>query len=232
MVTSEKHQKALLGGIERFVGFSHPDLITFVPKILMAFYQIDLIDEEVVTQWGTHVSKKFVDKDTSKKVRKASEPFLKVQYYFSSYLCFDAYVNCLFYLVAPRSGRRWRRRVDHVLLRPLIQLSMMKVVCSILSDKHIHMLCYIWSLYFISLFVRTLSTRLDSTPRHGILDKSSPALPTLANGELKWSLSLRSINCWRSIWRKDPIRFNNVAVPASPHVYVYSYICTSYIVMI
>ncbi|KAF8181322.1 domain found in IF2B/IF5-domain-containing protein [Pholiota molesta] len=77
LVTSEKHQKALLGGVERFIGFTHPDLIPVVPKILMAFYQIDLIDEEVVTQWGTHVSKKYVDKDTSKKVRKASEPFLK-----------------------------------------------------------------------------------------------------------------------------------------------------------
>jgi eIF4-gamma/eIF5/eIF2-epsilon len=49
-----------------------------VPKILMALYQKDLLDEEVVTQWGTHVSKKYVDKDISKKVRKASEPFLKV----------------------------------------------------------------------------------------------------------------------------------------------------------
>lgn len=78
MITSEKHQKALLGGVERFVGFSHPDLVSAVPKILMAFYQVDLIEEEVVKQWGTHVSKKYVDKDTSKKVRKASEPFLKV----------------------------------------------------------------------------------------------------------------------------------------------------------
>ena len=78
MVTSEKHQKSLLGGIEKFVGFTHPDLLPLVPKILMALYQKDLLDEEVVTQWGTHVSKKYVDKDTSKKVRKASEPFLKV----------------------------------------------------------------------------------------------------------------------------------------------------------
>ncbi|KIM39933.1 hypothetical protein M413DRAFT_74498 [Hebeloma cylindrosporum] len=77
MVNSEKHQKALLGGVERFFGFSHPDKIAEVPKVLMAFYQIDILDEEVVTQWGTHVSKKYVDKDTSKKVRKASEPFLK-----------------------------------------------------------------------------------------------------------------------------------------------------------
>jgi translation initiation factor 5 len=78
MVTSEKHQKALLGGIERLVGIAQPDLIPAVPKILMALYQADLLEEEVVTQWGTHVSKKYVDKDVSKKVRKASEPFLKV----------------------------------------------------------------------------------------------------------------------------------------------------------
>jgi len=77
MVTSEKHQKSLLGGIERFVGLTHPDLLPMIPKILMALYQKDLLDEEVVTQWGTHVSKKYVDKDISKKVRKASEPFLK-----------------------------------------------------------------------------------------------------------------------------------------------------------
>lgn len=77
LVTSEKHQKSLLGGIEVLVGLSHPDLIPAVPKILMVFYQADLIDEELVTQWGKHVSKKYVDKDTSKKVRKASEPFIK-----------------------------------------------------------------------------------------------------------------------------------------------------------
>ncbi|KAJ7170823.1 domain found in IF2B/IF5-domain-containing protein [Mycena crocata] len=77
MVTSEKHQKALLGGIERLVGLAYPDLLPQVPKILMALYQDDILDEEVVTQWGTHVSKKYTDKDTSKRVRKASEPFLK-----------------------------------------------------------------------------------------------------------------------------------------------------------
>ncbi|KAG6919189.1 hypothetical protein DXG01_008487 [Tephrocybe rancida] len=77
MVTTEKHQKALLGGLERFVGIIHQDLVPVVPKILMALYQIDILDEELVTQWGTHVSKKYVDRETSKRVRKASEPFLK-----------------------------------------------------------------------------------------------------------------------------------------------------------
>jgi len=77
IVTSEKHQKSLLGGIEWVVGIDHPDLISMVPKILMALYQHDVLEEEVIKQWGTHVSKKYVDRDTSKKVRKASEPFLK-----------------------------------------------------------------------------------------------------------------------------------------------------------
>ncbi|KAG6865971.1 hypothetical protein C0991_009973 [Blastosporella zonata] len=77
MVTTEKHQKSLLGGLERFIGIIHPDLVPVVPKILMALYQMDILEEELVTQWGTHVSKKYVDKETSKRVRKASEPFLK-----------------------------------------------------------------------------------------------------------------------------------------------------------
>ncbi|KAH9985761.1 eukaryotic translation initiation factor 5 [Russula vinacea] len=77
MVTSEKHQKSLLGGIERLAGVEYPDLIAVIPKILMEFYQADVVEEDVVTSWGTHVSKKYVDKETSRKVRKASEPFLK-----------------------------------------------------------------------------------------------------------------------------------------------------------
>jgi translation initiation factor 5 len=87
MVTSEKHQKSLLGGIEHLVGLDHPELIPAIPKILMNFYQADILDEEVVTSWGTHVSKKYVDKETSKKVRKASEPFLKVNFGFVMKWC-------------------------------------------------------------------------------------------------------------------------------------------------
>ncbi|ETS65229.1 hypothetical protein PaG_00299 [Moesziomyces aphidis] len=75
---SEKHQKAMLGGFERLAGVQCPALVpNGVPKILMALYQIDVLDEEFVKNWGTHVSKKYVDKDTSKKVRRAAAPFLQ-----------------------------------------------------------------------------------------------------------------------------------------------------------
>jgi translation initiation factor 5 len=59
MVNSEKHQKALLGGIEQLCGEAYPSLVPLgVPKIIMEFYQADILEEDVIKQWGTHVSKK------------------------------------------------------------------------------------------------------------------------------------------------------------------------------
>ena len=77
MITSERHEKAFLGGTERFVGKEHPKLIPQIPKILLAYYQQDLITETVLKSWGSKASKKYVDIATSKKVRKAAEPFLQ-----------------------------------------------------------------------------------------------------------------------------------------------------------
>lgn len=78
MVTTEKHQKAMLGGLERLAGIHYPTLVpNGVPKLLMALYQMDVLEEDVARQWGTHVSKKYVDKEVSKRVRKAAAPFLE-----------------------------------------------------------------------------------------------------------------------------------------------------------
>lgn len=77
MITSERHEKAFLGGTERFVGNQHPKLVPEVPKILLAYYQEDLITEVVLKNWGSKASKKYVDLATSKKVRKSAEPFLE-----------------------------------------------------------------------------------------------------------------------------------------------------------
>jgi translation initiation factor 5 len=79
IVTSERHEKALLGGTERLLGVlskENPDVFSQVTKILQHYYHHDLISEEVVTKWGTKASKKYTDIATSKKVRKAAEPFL------------------------------------------------------------------------------------------------------------------------------------------------------------
>jgi translation initiation factor 5 len=55
MTSSEKHQKSLLGGVERLAGVTYPELVpNGVPKVLMALYQLDALDEEVVQTWGTH----------------------------------------------------------------------------------------------------------------------------------------------------------------------------------
>lgn len=76
MITSDKHEKALLGGTERFIGITKPELVSQLPKILMAYYENDLASEETIKSWGTKASKKYVDISTSRKVRKAAEPFI------------------------------------------------------------------------------------------------------------------------------------------------------------
>ncbi|KAG8627440.1 hypothetical protein KVT40_004923 [Elsinoe batatas] len=77
MITSERHEKALLGGTERFVGQDKPELIGQVSAILMKYYQFDLIAEDTLKAWGTKASKKYVDISTSKKVRKSAEKFIE-----------------------------------------------------------------------------------------------------------------------------------------------------------
>ncbi len=80
MVTSERHEKALLGGTERLVGQlgkANADMFAKIVKILQLYYVNDLVSEDVVKKWGTKASKKYVDLATSKKVRKAAEPFLQ-----------------------------------------------------------------------------------------------------------------------------------------------------------
>jgi len=79
LITSERHEKALLGGTERFIGIrgkENPDLFNQVSKILILYYNEDLVSEEVATKWATKASKKYIDLATSKKVRKSAEPFL------------------------------------------------------------------------------------------------------------------------------------------------------------
>jgi len=82
LITGEKHQKSFLGGLERLLAGSpnSEEILAagITSKTLMALYQSDVLEEDVMRQWGTHVSKKYVDKERSKKVRKSADVFLKV----------------------------------------------------------------------------------------------------------------------------------------------------------
>ncbi|KAI8845827.1 domain found in IF2B/IF5-domain-containing protein [Chytriomyces cf. hyalinus JEL632] len=86
-VNNEKAQKALLGGIERLVsGGGAADeaeadkmraaLFDKVALVLKAFYDEELLDEDVCLAWGEKVSKKYVDKKVAKGIREKAEPFL------------------------------------------------------------------------------------------------------------------------------------------------------------
>lgn len=81
MISSEKHEKALLGGIEKFIGQRGQKDAEFydkTSKILMVLYDQELLTEEVLVKWGTKASKKYTnDLAVSKKVRKSADEFLK-----------------------------------------------------------------------------------------------------------------------------------------------------------
>ncbi|KAI7861667.1 domain found in IF2B/IF5-domain-containing protein [Spinellus fusiger] len=74
----EKHQKAVLGGIERLVGNEHKEaLLKKMPNILMALYKADILEDDVFIKWGEKPSKRYVDKEVSKEIKKAAKPFLE-----------------------------------------------------------------------------------------------------------------------------------------------------------
>ncbi|GAN08009.1 eukaryotic translation initiation factor 5 [Mucor ambiguus] len=77
-VTDEKSQKATLGGIERLVGNDFKDtLLKKVPTILMKLYDLDIIEDDVYIKWGEKPSKRYVERDVSKAIKKAAAPFLE-----------------------------------------------------------------------------------------------------------------------------------------------------------
>jgi len=76
-MSDEKAQKGLLGGFERFVGETHKDLLPQVPMLLKAFYDNDLVEEDVFIQWSQKLSKRYVDKKVGKEVRARAAPFIK-----------------------------------------------------------------------------------------------------------------------------------------------------------
>lgn len=71
---NQKAQKYLMGGIEKTI--ESLDLMAKTAHILKAFYDEDILDEEVILEWGKKCSKKYVSKEMSEMIHKKAEPFL------------------------------------------------------------------------------------------------------------------------------------------------------------
>lgn len=71
-----KAQKALLGGIEKMVELHKTALLPKVAHVIKDLYDLDIIDEELLIQWGEHPSKKYVSKELSKQIRARAAPVI------------------------------------------------------------------------------------------------------------------------------------------------------------
>lgn len=75
---NQKAQKYLLGGVEQLVGNVHKEvLLAKVPHILKELYDMDIVEEEVLLDWGKKVSKKYVSKAVAQDIHDKAAPFIK-----------------------------------------------------------------------------------------------------------------------------------------------------------
>ncbi|XP_055941320.1 eukaryotic translation initiation factor 5-like [Argiope bruennichi] len=74
---NHKAQKYLLGGLEQVIKLHKDALINKVPHILKAFYDTDILEEEVLIDWSQKVSKKYVSKEVAQEIHDKAKPFIK-----------------------------------------------------------------------------------------------------------------------------------------------------------
>lgn len=72
----EKAQKYLLGGVEQIIAL-HTNLLEKVAIILKLFYDSDLLDEKIILDWSSKVSKKYVSKEVAQQIHDKAAPFIK-----------------------------------------------------------------------------------------------------------------------------------------------------------
>nr|CAG4650137.1 EOG090X05QT [Sida crystallina] len=71
-----KAQKSLLGGIECVVQLHQAVLLPKISHILKTLYDADIIDEEVLLEWGSKPSRKYVSKELSADIHAKAQPFI------------------------------------------------------------------------------------------------------------------------------------------------------------
>ncbi|KAJ1912029.1 eukaryotic translation initiation factor 5 [Tieghemiomyces parasiticus] len=75
---TDKHQRSILGGLERLIGVKYRDeLLSKTTSIFLTVYNLDLVEEATFDKWAAKPSKKYVDRETSKLLRTKAEPFIQ-----------------------------------------------------------------------------------------------------------------------------------------------------------
>lgn len=74
---SPKSQKYLLGAFEKLIEMKQEALLPRVSHILKSLYDQDVVDEEVLLEWGAKASKKHVSKNLSEQIHAQAAPFIK-----------------------------------------------------------------------------------------------------------------------------------------------------------
>ncbi|EPX74485.1 translation initiation factor eIF5 [Schizosaccharomyces octosporus yFS286] len=76
LCNSDKHERAILGGYERLIESTKLQHLDSVSKVLLEIYESDLVSEGTLEKWGAKPSKKYVSRETSKKIQESARPFL------------------------------------------------------------------------------------------------------------------------------------------------------------
>lgn len=71
-----KAQKALLGGVECIIQLNQAALLPKVSHILKGLYDLDLVDEEVMFEWSSKPSRKYVSKELNAEILAKAQPFI------------------------------------------------------------------------------------------------------------------------------------------------------------
>lgn len=72
-----KSQKYFIGAVEKLIELNKDQLLSKVPMIFKTMYDQDVIEEEVLLDWGKKVSRKYVSKETASEIHAKAQPFLK-----------------------------------------------------------------------------------------------------------------------------------------------------------
>lgn len=73
---NKKAQKYLVGGLEQVINLYKDQLMPKVPHILKKLYDLDILDEEVLLEWGKKPSKKYVSREVSEEIHAKAEQFI------------------------------------------------------------------------------------------------------------------------------------------------------------